>query len=68
MAGNDPTNVRELAELLAERLGATSGTRRVTLIFRDGSYVDGYHQERLTPRLLELLPSDLIERIRSGQT
>jgi hypothetical protein len=64
-----PDNVRLLAELLAERLGATYDTVKLTLIFRDGRYVDGYQQkgsERLNPKLLEQLPIDLLERTRNS--
>ena len=63
-----PDNARALAELLAELLGATRDTVRVTLIFRDGRYVDGYqqpHRDRLNPKALEQLHVDLFERIRS---
>lgn len=62
MAASDLT-VRELAEHLAERLGAMSGTHRLELIFRDGRYVDGYHQERLNPKLLEELQAELQARL-----
>ncbi len=57
--------VRELAEHLAARLGATSGKRRLTLIFVDGRYVDGYGEERLPPRDLEqlhALADELVDR------
>jgi hypothetical protein len=60
-------NGRALAEFLAQCLGATRDTVRVTLIFRDGRYVDGYQQrasDRLNPKLLEQLPVDLLERTR----
>jgi hypothetical protein len=69
VAGMD--NARTLAELLAERLGVTGGTVRVTLIFRDGRYVDGYQQkpsDRLNPKLLEQLPVDLLARARRACT
>jgi hypothetical protein len=49
-------DTRDLAELLAQRLGAVAGTVRLNLIFRDGRWVDGYQvgeSERLSPRELE---------------
>jgi hypothetical protein len=56
-APSPPT--RELAQLLARRLSATEGTVRITLIFRDGTYVDGYRSvsDRLRPRDLDTGPS-----------
>jgi hypothetical protein len=47
---------RDLLQLLAERLDAAVGRIRVTLIFKEGVYVDGYRQqesERLRPHDLE---------------
>ena len=45
-----PRDARELAEMLARRLGIATG--RLELHFHDERYVDGYKQERIRPKAL----------------
>jgi hypothetical protein len=50
------SDVRQLAELLAQHLNATANKVRLTLIFVDGRLVDCYRDARFSPRELEDVP------------
>jgi hypothetical protein len=53
------SDARSLAELLANRLNATVGTAKLTLIFRDGRLTDSYRNTRHGPKELSEIPVTL---------
>jgi hypothetical protein len=55
-------SLRDLAELIGALLAVNTG--RVELVFNQGSLADVYRHERLKPTLLEVLPAELLDRVR----